>query len=97
MRKTSWIASVLVTISLAACGGGKLSKDQCQQLVDHGIELMIKKQGADIPPDILKQAKEAAKAQLDEALDKCVKEGTKGEFDCGMKASSMEDFMKCGD
>jgi hypothetical protein len=96
MRKTATLSAIVLALSLAACKGKSITKDQCQSLVDHGIELTMKQQGmTDVAPEIMKQAKEAAAPQLKEALDKCVDQGTEADFNCGMKATSMAEFMAC--
>jgi hypothetical protein len=96
MRKIAALSAAVLSLSLVACKGKSITKDQCQQLVDHGIEIMVKQQGLkDVSPDIIKQAKEAAAPQLKDALDKCVEQGTEADFNCGMKAQTMDEFMAC--
>jgi hypothetical protein len=94
MRHIARISAFLLVASLAACGGKGLSKDQCSKLVDHGIEISV---GSNVSPEMLEAAKKMAGDQLKDAMDKCQKEGTQAEYDCAMKAKSMDEFEKCGD
>ncbi len=96
MRITTWISAAVLSASLAACGG-KLSKDQCQKIVDHAVDLAVKQMGGNAPADAAKQVKDAIQAQMTDMLDKCQKEGKQAEYDCAMKASTMDEMMKCDD
>ena len=94
MRITTWVSSVLLAASLAACGG-KLSKDQCQKIVDHAVDLAVKQMGSAASPDMTKTVKDAMGSQMADMLDKCQKDGKQAEYDCAMKANTMDEMMKC--
>ena len=95
MRKISLLAAALLALGLSACGSKSLSKDECSKLIDHMTDVAVKGQAGDLSPDLQKAAKEAAKAQMGSMVDECVKEGTRGEFDCAMAANTVEEMEKC--
>ena len=90
MRKTAWISACLLALGLSACSGKSLSKDECEKLIDHMVNVQA---GGTASPDMLKAAKDMAKGMTDE----CVKEGTRSEYDCAMAANTVADMEKCGD
>jgi small lipoprotein (TIGR04454 family) len=94
MRQTAKISAVLLALSLAACGGKGLSKDQCNKVVDKMIQLQV---GSAATPEMIETAKKMAGDALKEPMDKCMKEGTQAEFDCAMKATSEAEMEKCDD
>ena len=96
MRITTWLSSALLAASLAACGG-KLGKDQCQKLVDHAVDITVKQLGGSADADATKQMKTAFQSQMTDMLDKCQKDGTQSDYDCVMKASTVDQVTKCGD
>jgi hypothetical protein len=94
MRKTTLLA-ISVLLGLAACKGSSLSKDECSKLIDHMTDVAVKGQAGDLSADMQKAAKDMAKAQMGSMVDDCVKDGTRGEYDCAMAANTVEEMEKC--
>ena len=94
MRKLVTITLALFTLSLAACGGKGLSKDQCDKLVDKMIALQV---GSGATPEAIEAGKKMAADEIKEFNDKCSKEVTQSQFDCAMKATTVDEFGKCDD
>jgi|SRR5215510_6048158 len=97
MRKSAWISAVLLTLSLSACKGGKISKDQCEKLIDHSVDVIMKQMGGGLSDDIKKDAAKQAREKMAAQMDKCTDEVTTAQYDCAMKADSLDAIMKCGD
>jgi hypothetical protein len=96
MRHIAGISIVLFSLALSACGGKGLTKEQCEKVVDKGIELGVKQAGGNVSPEMIEAAKKMAADQIKDGMEKCQKEGTQGEYDCVMKAESIADAEKCG-
>jgi small lipoprotein (TIGR04454 family) len=92
MHKTAIAAAIVLVASLAsACGGGKASKEQCDKVVDHMVDIATK----GMSPEIKKTAAEAARGKMAEQMSKCTEQLTQAQFDCIMKADSLGAVMKC--
>jgi len=94
MRNFVTITLALFTLSLAACGGKGLPKDQCDKLVDKMITLQL---GAGATPDAIEAGKKMAADEIKDFSEKCSKEVTQSQFDCAMKATTVDEFGKCDD
>jgi spermidine/putrescine-binding protein len=77
------------------------SEDQCKQLLDHLIELEVKKAGAassDAVKTELAKAKQAvSEAKSTEFLETCTKKTAKARVECVLAAGDLEGVMKCDD
>ena len=76
---------------------GPVSKQECEEVVDHGLDLLLgsNPQFAGIPPEMIAQFK--AQARQDKAADNpCSGKGiSRAEYNCGMAANNAADFQKC--
>jgi hypothetical protein len=69
----------------AASGGDALGEAECQAVLGHARGLM------GIPDDVMSEA-------MDAEMRTCAEEGTlsQEEYDCGMAATSAQEFAACG-
>jgi hypothetical protein len=75
---------------------GPVSRDECEAVVDHGLDLLIASspQFAGIPPEMIAEFKTQAKK--DKSADSpCDKGISRTEYSCGMAATTSADFQKC--
>lgn len=91
MRKSPlFIAAFTVSLAAGACAG-KASEEDCKKFSEHFAALMV--QGQEGPAaEITKQVADGMKEQN---YQECVEKGTKKETDCILKATTMEDAIKC--
>ena len=79
--------------------GPKVSRAQCNQLLDKFIDLAVGSDSrfAGIPPAMLKTMKMQARSQATQQKgDPCAGEGvTRSEYDCGMAAETTAEWQKC--
>ena len=94
----------IFAVSLAlGCGSGalgckkKISPAQCEQLVDHFAELVVKERYADAGPDAIaaERARERQEAKNADEFKNCTSEVQANEHDCAMKAESSDALIKC--
>lgn len=90
-------AFVLVT-ALLLLGGckKKITQGQCDELLDHFADLVVKEHHADAGADALstERARERQEAKNAE-FKNCTSEVQAGELACAMKAQSSEAVIKC--
>ena len=99
LARLAWLLVLVVaalTASLSGCKQ-KVSAKQCEELVDHFSELVVKERFPDAGTvEIAKErARERAEAQGDDAFKNCTSEVQANEHACAMKASSSEAVIKC--
>jgi hypothetical protein len=75
----------------------KITQAQCDQLLDHFAELVVKEHFADAGPDAIATER---KRERDEALHanefkNCTSEVQTNEHDCAMKAQTSDALIKC--
>ena len=75
----------------------KVTQEQCNQLVDHFAELVVKERFPDAGPDAIKaeQARERHEAAHDNEFKNCASEVQTNEFECAMKAEASAALIKC--
>ena len=91
-----------MAFSLAALVGSsasckkKVSAKQCDELLDHFSELVVKEHFPDAGADVVaaERTRERAEAKGDE-LKNCTSEVQPEEYGCAMRASSSEALIKC--
>src|SRR5215467_10528873 len=97
-----WIlgASLLAAGLVTGCKNAP-SEDQCKQLLEHLIDLEIKKAGAassDAAKAELAKAKQAvSEAKSAEFLDACVKKTARSRVECVLAAGDLEGVARCDD
>jgi hypothetical protein len=74
----------------------KVSEQQCDELVDHFAELVVKERFPDAGAEVIasERLRERTEAKGDE-LRNCTSEVQAGEHACAMKAKSSEALIKC--
>ncbi len=90
-------AFVLVTAVLFLGGcTKKITQTQCDELLDHFADLVVKEHHADAGADtvITERARERQEAKNAE-FKNCTSEVQTGELSCAMKAQSSEAIIKC--
>ena len=87
----SWVIAALVAVG---CKSGP-SDDQCKQLLDHLVDLELKKGGAAatteaMKTEIAKQKAAVTEAKAAEFLDTCAKKMTRSRVECALAASDLD-------
>ncbi len=106
MKRSPWktVARVLLLASLAcAIGSGsvgckkKVSQAQCNELLDHFAELVVKERFGDAGPDVIATEKdrERSEAKRADEFKNCTSEVQTNEHDCAMKAPTSDALIKC--
>jgi hypothetical protein len=93
-------ASVLVVLLLAMTGcRKKVTQAQCDQLLDHFAELVVKERYADAGPDAIaaERARERQEATHADEFKNCTSEVQLDEHACAMRAQSTDAMLKCLD
>ncbi len=88
--------SVLALLAAVGCGK-RLEPPECQQLLDHYVELLLRE---DRPKssagEILRLQQEARKkAERDPAFHECSARVSRGSFDCAMAAQDANRLEQC--
>jgi hypothetical protein len=87
---------VAVVASLGTACKRKVSDKQCDELVDHFAELVVKERFPDAGPEVIasERLRERTEAKGDE-LRNCTSEVQADEHACAMKAKSSDALIKC--
>lgn len=90
---------MLVAATLATGCGGGASKDQCKQLLDHLVDLELKKAGATQDPavkeSLAKQKAAVTEAKASEFYTECMDKTAKERVACALKAPDIDAVAKC--
>ncbi len=100
MLRASLFVSALLAVS-AGCGNAP-SKGNCEKLLEHLVELEAAASGGGAMPADQKGAKSELEEQKKKVrdsvgLDFCLKELSKDQLECGLKARSLEELGKTCD
>lgn len=95
--------NLLLLVTLASAGGGmasckkKVSQKQCDELLDHFSELVVKERLPDAGPEVLaaERTRERSEAKGDDAFKNCTSAVQTNEHACAMTATSSEALIKC--
>jgi hypothetical protein len=95
-----WIfGGALAASTLSMLGGckEKVSQAQCEQLVDHFAELVVKERYTDAGPEMIaaERVRERQEAKNADEFRNCTTEVQTKEHDCAMKAQSSDALIKC--
>jgi hypothetical protein len=93
-------AFVLCVLLLASAGcRKKVTQAQCDQLLDHFAELVVKERYTDAGPDAIaaERARERQEATHADEFKNCSSEVQIDEHTCAMKAQSTDAMLKCLD
>ncbi len=82
--------------SLVGCKK-KISQAQCDQMLDHFAELVVKERNADAGPEAVaaERARERREAQNADEFRNCPSQVQANEHDCAMKAQTSDALIKC--
>ena len=100
-RTRGVVTGLLLVASLAGVGTvtsckRKVSEQQCDELVDHFAELVVREQFADAGPEVMAAEKQRERTEAKgDVLRNCSTEVQAGEHECGMKAKSSDVLIKC--
>ncbi len=95
---------VALGVLLSVAGAGLLpgckkpiSREECDQLLDHYVELLLKSDRPDMPAEeLLRLQNEArAKAAQDPAFQHCTDEVGRAQFHCAMQAKNPDRLEQC--
>lgn len=86
-------------LGLALLGGckKKISQEQCDQLLDHFAELVVKERYPDAGADVVQteRTRERQEAKSANEFKNCTSEVQFPEHECAMKAQSSDALIKC--
>lgn len=85
---------------LFLCGCGRaLDTDECDRLLDHYTELLVKEQLPDLPAQEIavrqSRARKLAKEDPSYEFDRCSRAVNRRQFDCAMQAVSVDAVERC--
>ena len=97
---TTWLFGfVLCASALSAVSGckEKVSQAQCEQLLDHFAELVVKERYADAGPDTVaaERTRERQEAKNADEFRNCTTAVQTKEHECAMKAQTSDALIKC--
>ena len=97
-----WIlGATLLAAGLATGCKNAPSEDQCRQLLEHLVDLEIKKAGAAssdaVKAELAKEKQVVSEAKSAEFLEACVKKTAKSRIECVLAASDLEGVARCDD
>lgn len=88
-----------VLVFLLGLGGckKKISQAQCEQLLEHFAELVVRERYADAGAEVIaaERARERQEAMHANEFKNCTSEVQTNEHDCAMKAQSSDALIKC--
>jgi uncharacterized protein YdaT len=89
---------VILLLATASCRK-KVTQAQCDQLLDHFAELVVKERYADAGADAIaaERARERQEATHADEFKNCTSEVQVDEHACAMKAQSTDAMLKCLD
>jgi hypothetical protein len=95
----SAVIAALVGIATASGCKAKANQAQCDELVERYAELVVREKGVDAsagPAQIdLARQRERDEARGDDVFKNCRSEVSRAEYECGMRASTAEQLVKC--
>jgi hypothetical protein len=94
------VAALVAMGVLAAAPAGckkKVTQEQCEQIVDHFAELVVKERLSDAGPEVVaaERARERQEARHADEFKNCRTEVQEREYECAMKAESTDAVLKC--
>ena len=86
----------IVTSSVVGCSK-KVTPQQCDAIVEHYAELVVRDTKKDASAEEIKveKARETKEAKSDDAFRNCTSEIEPADYDCAMKATSADAVEKC--
>lgn len=95
-RRGAAAALAALGSALIACAPGP-SPDECNQLLDHYTELLVRQEKRDATDDEVARARSdaRAKAAADRNFAQCGTKLSHRQWECAMKAPSVDDVERC--
>ena len=96
LRRIRSAAITVLASALAACARGP-TPDECNQLLDHYTELLVKQEKRDASEDEVARAQREARAKsaTDRSFAQCGNKVSRRQWACAMKAPSVDDVERC--
>jgi hypothetical protein len=93
---TTLAVMLLLACSLAGCRK-KITQAQCEQLLDHFAELVVKERFADAGSETIaaERTRERQEAKNADEFKNCTTEVQANEHECAMKAQTSDALIKC--
>ena len=90
------VVFAIVTSSVVGCSK-KVTPQQCDAIVEHYAELVVRDTKKDASAEEIKveKARETKEAKSDDAFRNCTSEIEPADYDCAMKATSADAVEKC--
>jgi len=97
MKNARCLWGAVLLLVLATSCKKKVSSKQCDELLDHYAELVVRERFPDAGPDVVaaERTRERTEAKGDDAFKNCTSEVQLDEHACAMKATSPEALVKC--
>jgi hypothetical protein len=88
---------LLACVALLGGCKKKISQEQCDQLLDHFAELVVKERYADAGAEAIatERTRERQEAKHANEFKNCTSEVQTSEHECAMKAQSSDALIKC--
>ena len=99
-RSLPWLFAVVLAAGAASTLGGckqKISQAQCEQLVDHFAELVVRERYADAGPEAIaaERVRERQEAKNADEFRNCPSQVQTKEHECAMQAQTSDALIKC--
>lgn len=90
------VVALAAVATMASCKK-KVSQKQCDELLDHFSELVVKERLPDAGPEAFaaERTRERGEAKSDDAFKNCTSAVQDNEHACAMNATSSEALIKC--
>lgn len=99
-RRASFLAlpaaAFVLLVGMSGCKQ-KISQSQCDQMLDHFADLVVRERFADAGPEAIaaEQARERREAKTADEFKNCPTQVQANEHDCAMKAETSDALIKC--
>ena len=94
-----FILALLLAPSIVLLAGckKKISQAQCEQMIDHFAELVVKERYADAGPEAIaaERTRERQEAQNADEFRNCTSQVQTNEHECAMNAETSDALIKC--
>jgi hypothetical protein len=98
LRGWWWVVGAALLAGPGGCKA-KVSASQCDELLGRYAQLVVTEKYPDASTGQIEaeRARERSEARGDDAFKNCSSEVSRSEFECAMKATSADAFLKCLD
>lgn len=88
--------TMVIALTASACKR-KVTQDQCDKLLDHFAELVVKERYADAGAEAIasERARERQEAKSANEFKNCTSEVQTNEYECAMRAQTSDALIKC--